>query len=87
MVIPLDAIVRVYQLTCPEYSDRVYNRLGRILLCDYRGNVCYPDTTHSLVAFTFPRWFDPDGCCVTDGRTYLSVSNNDFEIVWLLFCK
>jgi hypothetical protein len=36
MVIPLDAIVRVYQLTCPEYSARVYNRLGRILLCDYR---------------------------------------------------
>jgi hypothetical protein len=85
-MLPLDSVVRVFQLTCPDYDDRDYSRLGQILLCDYRGQIRIADTTHSLVAFTFPRWFNPDGCCVTDGLTYLWVSNNDLEIVSLQFC-
>ena len=68
MLIPLDAIVRIHQLTCPDYSNRVYNRLCHILICDYR-------------------WFDSDGCSVTDGLTYLWASNNDLEIVLLEFCR
>jgi len=85
-MLPLDSVVRVVQLTCPDYDDREYTRLCQILLCDYRGRLCYPDATHSLVAFTFPRWFNPDASCVTDGLTYLWVSNNDLEIVSLQFC-
>lgn len=84
-MIPLDAIVRVIQLTDSDYSGRDYSRLGVILLCDYRGRVTYPDTTHTQAAFTFPRWFDND-TCATDGLTYLWVKNEDLEVVSLQFC-
>jgi hypothetical protein len=86
-MIPLDAIVKVVSLTDVDYPDRDYSRLGTILLCDYRGCVTYPDRTHTQAAFTFPRWFDPDGCCVYDGLTYLWVKNEDLQIVSLDFCQ
>ena len=68
------------QITDPEYDDREYKRLGNILLNDYRGNIRIADKTHSLAAFTYPRWLDDD-TSATDGLTFLWISNNDIQVV------
>lgn len=75
-----NTIVKVKQMTEPEYDDREYKRLGNILLNDYRGNVRIAWDTHSLASFTYPRWFDDD-TTATDGLTFMCVSNNDIEII------
>ena len=78
--IAFDDCVRVVAITDPDYSDRDYKRLGNILLNDYRGCVHLTDPNLTLVAFTYPRWFDDD-TTATDGLTFLWVRNEDLEVV------
>ncbi len=74
------SVVMVIGINDINYDDRHYNRLKNIQLHNYRGNIRILDKTHSLVAFTYPKWLDED-TTATDGLTFLWVNNNDITLV------
>lgn len=76
-----DSVVRLTGLT-GDYLAGHLPYLREILKADYRGNVRLNDLDcrYSLVAFTFPRSFDPAEV-PADGLKFLWVSWEDLEVV------
>lgn len=68
-MLPHDAIVRLIRLNPLDYANyRLRAQLKIILFNGFRGTVRYSGKTHSLIAFTFPRWLD---CPVPSFSEYL----------------
>ena len=76
-----DAVVRLTGLTGDYFAEHL-RYLQEILRADYRGNVRLNDIDcrHSLVAFTFPRSFDPVEV-PRDGLKFLWVGWEDLEVM------